>query len=105
MRMSRFPNLNRFVSVLLLSWQAASAQQLGAAACLNLAGGCDAGKRHDAALQKAIGRFDGGLLYGGTSDTIIFSSALDGSALAQVAYSCNSGAVPPAVNGSLIRAG
>ncbi len=66
--------------------------------CSTLAGGCDGGKAGQAALQNAISAFQEDLVYGGL-DNIVFSSAGSDGVLAQVAYSCRDGSVPPGLTG------
>ncbi|EPS45691.1 hypothetical protein H072_311 [Dactylellina haptotyla CBS 200.50] len=70
--------------------------------CVTLADGCDAGANNEAALSSAISKFQNGMLYGG-SDPIVFSSALQGSVLGIVSYTCNDGSIPPRLEGSVIR--
>jgi hypothetical protein len=68
--------------------------------CNTFAGGCSDGTVHDAALSSAIANFQVGKIYGGGSIPIVFSSVLNGTNLAQIAYSCLDGSIPPAITGS-----
>jgi hypothetical protein len=73
-----------------------------AAQCSSLAGGCDQGTAGLAALQNAISSFQDGFAYGG-GEPIVFSSSVSNGVLAQIAYSCENGSVPPVLAGSTIR--
>ena len=69
--------------------------------CASLAGGCDGGAVHESALKSAIARFETSKIYGGRRDT--FSSSLVEGALAEIAYSCHDGSIPPALAGSSVQ--
>lgn len=68
--------------------------------CASIADGCRAGVTHDSAIKSALARFSIDQTYGGGKDPIVFSSFLNGDSLAQIAYSCRDGAIPPSINGS-----
>ena len=70
--------------------------------CSTVADGCDASAAYDSGVQSAIARFEDGKLYGG-GDPVVWSSALSGSTLAMVSYSCKDGSTPPGLEGSVIR--
>ncbi|KAK6337153.1 hypothetical protein TWF718_009937 [Orbilia javanica] len=73
--------------------------------CVTVADGCDSGNLHEDAIINAIDRFQTGLLYGGGSEPVIFSSALKsgGTALAMLSYTCSDRSPPPRLEGSAIR--
>ncbi len=94
------------VSSLLLftAWLARiiTAQQLQ---CTFADGGCNKGSKYDSSVRSAAAKFGTTKLYGGTDDTVIFSSTLDstGTIIAGISYSCTDGSKPPAVYGSVIK--
>lgn len=65
--------------------------------------GCTNGTTHEWAVRNAISRFSDNRLYGGDDNTIVFASTMEGSTLAQIAYSCSNGASPPLLDGRSIR--
>jgi len=79
-----------------------AAQQLQ---CNYANGGCNKGATYDSTVRSAAAKFDTGKLYGGTDETVIFSSTLDstGTIIAGISYSCTDGSKPPAVYGSVIK--
>ena len=90
------------VLLVLQSWPAVA--QI-AMTCRTLPNGCDKGQTHRNALFQALARFDATQFYGGFGDNIIFASALDNGALAQISYSCMDGTVPPTLDGATIWTG
>ncbi len=54
-----------------------AAQQLQ---CNFADGGCNKGSKYDSTVRSAAAKFDTTKLYGGTDDTVIFSSTLDSQA-------------------------
>jgi hypothetical protein len=69
--------------------------------CNTVAGGCDQGTAHRNALAGAVARFDPAKFYGGTEN--IFATYLDGTALAQIAYTCSNGNQSPVISGADVR--
>lgn len=97
--MMHFHNVVFLILPILLQLNAQTIQ------CNSLAGGCDNGTAHNAALRSAIANFEIGKVYGGGDVPILFSSSLDvdGTSLAQISYSCLDGSVPPTLAGSSIQ--
>ncbi|KAF3920240.1 hypothetical protein AA313_de0207555 [Arthrobotrys entomopaga] len=74
------------------------------AQCVTVANGCDSGSSFQAGISSAIARFQDGFIYGGDDDNpIVMSSALQGSNLAMITYTCSDGSTPPQLEGSAIR--
>lgn len=71
--------------------------------CITLEGGCDQGRAYEFAVRAAIGRFDGGLLYGDDGEPVIFSTYLLDGTLAQISYTCREGSIPPPLYGFVIQ--
>lgn len=56
--------------------------------CISLPNGCDKEQAYDAAVRIAISQFVVGMVYGGNSEPVVFSTSLSDNTLAQVSYSC-----------------
>ncbi|KAK4226037.1 hypothetical protein QBC38DRAFT_529662 [Podospora fimiseda] len=70
--------------------------------CITLSEGCDAGPLHETVLQAAIDRFEEDAIYGGRQG--VFSSSInEAGTLAQIAYTCQDGSVPPPITGATAR--